>query len=255
MKAFWEAHPAIGRLRHLNETELRFARILAPHVHDKRVLDLGCGGGKLSAYLAAQGASVVGVDFSAPLIAAANANFQQDERLHFLEADILHLDLGEQFDIICGIAVLHEIAYPDTVQLINMIDIHLKPSGFGWFMENSFFNPAFRFARKYLVGKYGIPKVGSAHEIPFDRQRFALYKEHFRFCGRSAESFLLFTLIHSYLIRSGNQQVRNWCRWMDSLVLRLHLPDALLRNLSYWQHIYFSHTRPKKEALSVISDR
>jgi len=251
MRAYWDTHPAIGQLRHLNEIELRFAGMLAAHARGKRVLDLGCGGGKLSSYLAAQGASVVGVDFSARLIAAATANFQQHERLRFVEADILHLDLGEQFDIVCGIAILHEIAYPDTMQLLSVLDSHLKPSGFGWFMENSFFNPAFRFARNHLVGRYGIPKVGSAHEIPFDRQRFALYKQHFRFCQRSAESFLLFTLIHSYLIRSGSKKLQNWCRRMDKLMLKLHLPDALLRNLSYWQHIYFSHTMPKERALSV----
>jgi SAM-dependent methyltransferase len=252
-KAFWEeklrTNPAKGRVTQLNERRLRFAKTFAHRVAGKRVLDIGCGGGVLSAFLVKKGASVVGLDFSPTIIARAKKNFEETERLKFVEADILKVDLGEQFDIICGIAVLHEISQLDTPRLFEFFDRHLKADGFGWFQENSFFNPAFRFVRNHLVGKYGIPKVGSDQEMPFDRQRFELYRRHFEYCDRSAEAFLLFEAIHNKLVRSRNQKVKSIFVELDKQISNFGIPDGLGKNLTYWQHIYFSNAYPKNRVL------
>lgn len=47
-------------------------RILGP-LEDKGILELGCGNGRFSVFLAKQGAKVTGVDIGPDLIAAANA--------------------------------------------------------------------------------------------------------------------------------------------------------------------------------------
>jgi trans-aconitate methyltransferase len=77
--------------------------LLAPHAGE-RILDLGCGTGKLTRALADQGASVLGVDASPDMITAARAAYPELE---------LALERGEalpycaEFDAIFSNAVLH----------------------------------------------------------------------------------------------------------------------------------------------------
>jgi len=127
-----------------------------------------------------------------------------------MQVDILNLDLGEKFDIICGVAILHEIPLEDTPKLLDFFDRHLNPDGFAFFQENSFFTPAFRLVRRYLVGRYGIPKYGSEQETPFDSSRWHLYQQHFKYSERSAEVFVLFERIHAYLIRSRSPRISRY---------------------------------------------
>jgi ubiquinone/menaquinone biosynthesis C-methylase UbiE len=226
-----------------------FADALVPSIVGKNVLDVGCGGGALSAFLAGHGANVVGLDFSSVMIDAAKTNFGQTNSLKFIQADILSADLDEQFDIICGRLVLHEISREDTQELLAFFDRHLKADGFGYFQENSFFNPFARLMRKRLVGRYGIPKYGSEQEMPFDKARFLMYKHHFKYCERSGEVFSLFEKIHAYLIRSGNRNLSNKFINLDQRFSRLGIPDVVTRNFSYLQHIYFSNAYPKSQVV------
>jgi|GEM_PF-2975536 len=248
-KLFWEANPRVGRCKHLGWRGAVFAEALASSVVGKRVLDLGCGGGALAAFLAQQGADVIGLDFSPTVISMARLNFERTARLKFVEADVLNVDLGEQFDVICGRFILHEISYDDTPKLLEFFDSHLKESGFCYFQENSFFNPVSRFVRNRLVGRYGVPKRGSDAETPFDKQRFLLYKRHFKYCERSAEAVSLFQKINAYLIRSKSERVNDVFNQLDRYISTLGIPDIFVRNLSYLQHIYFSNAYPKVEAL------
>ena len=68
----------------------------------KRVLDLGCGSGWLSVYLARQGFEVVGVDVSKQAIALAETwALQEDLKIAFSVADIADLDFAENsFDAV-----------------------------------------------------------------------------------------------------------------------------------------------------------
>jgi 2-polyprenyl-3-methyl-5-hydroxy-6-metoxy-1,4-benzoquinol methylase len=56
-------------------------------------LELGCGVGRLSRYLAQQGVRATGVDFSTVAIAKARERVSQDHvRPEFIVADVTHLD-------------------------------------------------------------------------------------------------------------------------------------------------------------------
>src|SRR5919199_2203397 len=72
----------------------------------KRVLDVGCGRGRLTAFAAARAASVYAFDPSAENIAAARAALtsEQRRRVRFAVGDAEALDLPrERFDIaLCG---------------------------------------------------------------------------------------------------------------------------------------------------------
>jgi len=78
-----------------------------------RALDLGCGTGTNSIYLAQHGFNVVGVDFSSKAIATARAKAQRANlEIDFRVADVTRLEslgLREPFDFVLDIGCLHAI--------------------------------------------------------------------------------------------------------------------------------------------------
>lgn len=76
-----------------------------------RALDLGCGTGTNSLYMAQHGWQVVGVDFAAPAIRQARRRAQQaglDDKVQFYVADVSRLDfLTPPFDLAVDIGCLH----------------------------------------------------------------------------------------------------------------------------------------------------
>ncbi|EKD24470.1 MAG: methyltransferase type 12 [uncultured bacterium] len=74
-----------------------------------KVLDVGCGLGTYSDYLAEIGFDVLGVDFSQEAINKANANYKRDN-LRFSVCDALKLDsLEEKFEGVIDISLFHHI--------------------------------------------------------------------------------------------------------------------------------------------------
>ena len=98
-----------------------------------RILDAGCGPGRVSAVLHACGHEVVGVDVDPELIAAANADHVGPT---WLIADLSELDLASQgqiepFDaaVIAG-NVLAFVAPGTEQRVLTRIAQHLKPDSF-----------------------------------------------------------------------------------------------------------------------------
>ena len=88
----------------------------------ERILDLGCGDGALTEKLAASGAEVLGVDFSAEQIAAAKARG--------LTAEVgsgEELSFDQVFDAVFSNAALHWMQRPDRV--VDGVWRALKPGG------------------------------------------------------------------------------------------------------------------------------
>ena len=72
----------------------------------QRVLDIGCGDGKVTAEIAASAGFVLGVDNSPEMIALAKHSFPADN-LRFQLADASDLPFDHEFDIIFSNATLH----------------------------------------------------------------------------------------------------------------------------------------------------
>jgi len=92
----------------------------------ERILDLGCGDGKLSAQLAAQAQNVVGVDLSPAMIAYAKQTHVRSN-LEFLCGDAASPEVAGLFDIIVCFNAFHWFADGARV-LLSMFKL-LKPGG------------------------------------------------------------------------------------------------------------------------------
>ncbi len=98
-----------------------------------RVLDAGCGPGRLGAVLHERGHTVVGVDADPVLIEAAEADHPGP---HWLVADLAELDLAamgepEPFDgaVLAGNVIVF-VASGTESQVLRRVATHVKPDGF-----------------------------------------------------------------------------------------------------------------------------
>jgi trans-aconitate methyltransferase len=98
---------------------------------DERVLDLGCGEGKVTAEIAAglPSGSVLGLDLSGEMIAFARSIYpaEQYRNLRFVEGDMLDLPFDREFDVVFSNAALHWV--PDHGRVFLGISRALRPGG------------------------------------------------------------------------------------------------------------------------------
>jgi SAM-dependent methyltransferase len=93
-----------------------------------RILDAGCGPGRVGAALAAAGHRVVGVDLDPVLIAAAREDHPGPE---WMVGDLATLDLPERdFDAIVAAGNVMAFVAPGTrVEILRRLRVHLAPGG------------------------------------------------------------------------------------------------------------------------------
>lgn len=105
----WDPDQYGRNARFVADLGLPVVELLAPQPGE-RILDLGCGDGALTIKLAALGCSVVGVDASAEMVAAA--------RSLGLEAHVMdgaELQFMEEFEAVFSNAALHWMRNPESV--------------------------------------------------------------------------------------------------------------------------------------------
>jgi trans-aconitate methyltransferase len=117
----WQADAYAAHARFVSEHGVGVVDLLDPRPGE-RILDLGCGDGALTAQIAARGASVLGVDASPAMVAAARARGLEAETVR---GEALAFD-GE-FDAVFSNAALHWMTQPEAVAL--GVARALKPGG------------------------------------------------------------------------------------------------------------------------------
>jgi trans-aconitate methyltransferase len=117
----WDPDRYARNARFVAELGQPVVELLAPQAGE-RILDLGCGDGALTRRLSEVGASVVGVDSSAEMVAATRAA-GLDARVMSGEA----LAFDNEFDAVFSNAALHWMLRP--AQVIDGVWRALKPGG------------------------------------------------------------------------------------------------------------------------------
>ncbi len=126
---WWDPHGPFKTLHHLNPVRLDYICQHTP-LTDKKVLDIGCGGGLLCEAMAQKGALVTGIDLAPEALDAA--------RLHLLEsglevdyrqttAEALAATEAGQYDVVTCLEMLEHV--PDPASVIRAAVTLTKPGG------------------------------------------------------------------------------------------------------------------------------
>lgn len=146
---WWDPHSEFRPLHEINPLRLAWIDKIA-WVSDKKILDVGCGGGILTESLAARGAQVTGIDLSEKALSIA--------KLHLLEsghtidyrriaAEELATQSPETYDIVTCMEMLEHV--PDPASIITACATLAKPGG------HVFFSTLNRNFKSYLFAVIG----------------------------------------------------------------------------------------------------
>lgn len=117
----WDAGLYDTKARFVGDLAEDAVALLAPRIGE-RILDIGCGDGRLSLRLEREGAVVVGVDYSPELVAAA-----RDRGLAVYRVNAERLTFAREFDAAFSNAALHWMR--DAQGLSDGVARALKPGG------------------------------------------------------------------------------------------------------------------------------
>jgi SAM-dependent methyltransferase len=162
----------------------------------KSVLDAGCGPGHHINLVAPRARRVVGVDLNTAAIARRNTRGQSNVTI--VEDDVASMKLGEEFDIVYCIGVVHHTDDP-AATVRNLAD-HVRPGGhlilWVYSHEGNLLNRTLvefckrhglrRLPRPALLGLARIltaalyPPVHTVYRLPLRRLPYHAYFENFR---------------------------------------------------------------------------
>lgn len=194
-------------------------------VSGKKVLELGCGNGLLSVYLAKMGAWVTAVDSSIVGIqntqALADSSYVHSKiKAHSIDALNL-MTLNESFDIIVGRFVLHHIEPFD--HFADILFNIMKVGGRGVFRENSSRNQILRLFRTVAPGRFGIPKYSDDKEYPLQVEEIEMLRQKFDKVEIHYTEFKFLRMVNEYLLRHNRQNLfTNMDDWIYNHCPRLH---------------------------------
>ncbi|MFX1499663.1 MAG: class I SAM-dependent methyltransferase [Promethearchaeota archaeon] len=152
---------------------LKFKDLIG-NVKGKKILDVGCGRGDLSLYLAQRGAIVTGIDLSKNFVDLCNIRKKQyNLNVDFIVMNAQIPDFEDNtFDIIVGSRIIHHL--PDLELFYQECKRLLKRKGFISFIEPLKKNPIVELNRKYFA-----PKSRTKHEHPLFMKDVLIAKKVF----------------------------------------------------------------------------
>ncbi|MCG8352580.1 MAG: class I SAM-dependent methyltransferase [Chloroflexales bacterium] len=161
-------------------TEQAFLRLIGD-VSGIIILEIGCGTGELSVWLAKLGARVTATDYSRSAIERIRSLAQFNDvidRINAYQIDALDLSkLGATYDLIVGKYILHHVEPFNT--FVEILYNAMQDNGRGVFIENSSRNALLMFARRNIVGRFGVPKYGDEEEHPLESMEITTLERRF----------------------------------------------------------------------------
>jgi 2-polyprenyl-6-hydroxyphenyl methylase / 3-demethylubiquinone-9 3-methyltransferase len=126
---FWDPRGALRTLHALNPVRVDFIAARSP-LKDKRIADVGCGGGILAESLAARGAHVTAIDLAPAMIEVAQLHAHESGAdIDYRHCDAAALAAAEpgSFDVVTCMELIEHV--PDPAALVATLAQLLRPGG------------------------------------------------------------------------------------------------------------------------------
>jgi 2-polyprenyl-3-methyl-5-hydroxy-6-metoxy-1,4-benzoquinol methylase len=138
----------------LSESILIALKHILPDVAGKSVLEAGCGTGRISRELAADGAHVVCLDIAEEALAICRKTLSDYPDARFVHGSILSMPREEQVDVIWNAGVLEHFTPEEQSKIIEQFIESLKPQGMIIILTP--------YARSFLyrIGKFILERTG-----------------------------------------------------------------------------------------------
>ena len=146
---WWDREGEFRTLHHINPLRLDYIQHRAS-LKNRRVLDIGCGGGLLSEAMAAQGAEVTGIDMAEEPLAVAKLHLHESKlRIEYrkIGAESLAAEAPASFDVVTCMEMLEHVPRPESV--VRACATLAKPGG------HLFFSTLNRNLKSFLLAIVG----------------------------------------------------------------------------------------------------
>lgn len=126
---WWDREGEFRTLHHINPLRLTYIDSRA-NLKNKRVLDIGCGGGLLSEAMAARGAEVTGIDLADEPLAVAKLHLHESGfKVHYrkISAEALAAESPAHFDVVTCMEMLEHVPEPQSI--VRACALLARPGG------------------------------------------------------------------------------------------------------------------------------
>ena len=126
----YDAKSERGLKAKIIEHNIVFDMLSDINIGGKRILDAGCGPGRVIARLAQGNAHIVGVDASPNMLRICQEKFRDNKRLELILADIEHLQFKKQsFDIVICVDTLQYFTKESRTRVLSSLIELVMPGG------------------------------------------------------------------------------------------------------------------------------
>jgi 2-polyprenyl-6-hydroxyphenyl methylase/3-demethylubiquinone-9 3-methyltransferase len=150
---WWDKNSEFRPLHEINPLRLNYINSKLD-LADKKILDIGCGGGILAESMALQGANVTGIDMGEASLSVAKLHlYESSLNIDYLKitAEELAKEHQHKYDVITCMEMLEHV--PDPASVIKACHSLLKPNG------HVFFSTLNRNVKSYLFAIIGAEYV------------------------------------------------------------------------------------------------
>jgi 2-polyprenyl-6-hydroxyphenyl methylase/3-demethylubiquinone-9 3-methyltransferase len=154
---WWDTSPKSDfyPLHQINPLRLNWISDFCGGLADKKILDVGCGGGILAESMARRGATVLGIDMGAAPLAVAALHAEQEgvSNIEYRQVPVEQLaaEQAGQYDIVTCMEMLEHV--PDPASIVKACFDLVKPDG------HVFFSTINRNPKSYLFAIIGAEYV------------------------------------------------------------------------------------------------
>ncbi|HEY3178888.1 MAG TPA: bifunctional 2-polyprenyl-6-hydroxyphenol methylase/3-demethylubiquinol 3-O-methyltransferase UbiG [Casimicrobiaceae bacterium] len=127
---WWDPEGEFRPLHEINPLRLDWIERIVGELRDKRIVDIGCGGGILSEAMAAKGANVTGIDLSEKALGVARLHKLEsgaDLAYRLVAAETLAAESPNAYDVVTCMEMLEHVPAPASI--IAAAGTLVKPGG------------------------------------------------------------------------------------------------------------------------------